>query len=192
MANKKLSPLVWCHLILMILLAVASIVGAVIMFFQKQLPGVQQYFIILKIGTYFFALLNVATLVCGIIYLLSGYSKKAAGYYKAFIVLAAVFNAVTVYTTYAAQGFGAGFIMLSVKVLLMLALAFWPNLGKTLTWILFAIIVVIDLLFGILFGSDSSVAVYRLIIVISKLVMDGTIGFAIRGKYQDKAARGTT
>ena len=54
------------------------------------------------------------------------------------------------------------------------------------------IIVVIDLLFGILFGSDSSVAVYRLIIVISKLVMDGTIGFAIRGKYQDKAARGTT
>ena len=181
----------WCHLILMILLAIVSVVSVVTMLFQERSASFQEYFDILKVGTYLFALLNVAALVCGIIYLMSGYSKKAANYYKAFIVLAALFNAVTIYTTFVSQGFGIGVIMMIVKVLLLLTLAFWPNLGKRNTWILFGIMLLIDVLFGILFGSDSSVAVYRFILVLSKLVMDGTIGLAIRGKYQDKAARGT-
>ena len=192
MKGKKLTPLMWCHLFLMILLAAASIVSIFLMMFSERSDSFQEYFSILKVGTYLFALLNAAAMICGILYLTSGYSKRAAGYYKAFIVLAAAFNAVTVYTTIYSQGFGVGAVMMIVKVLLLLALAFWPNLGKRNTWILFGIMLAIDLLFGVLFGSDSSVAVYRLILVLSKLVMDGTIGLAIRGKYQDKDARGTT
>ena len=64
---------------------------------------------------------------------------------------------------------------------------------KRNTWILFGALVVLTLVYGILFLPRYFN--YRFLVILttvfSKLVLIGTIAFAIRGKYADKDARGT-
>lgn len=59
------------------------------------------------------------------------------------------------------------------------------------TSIIFGAILAMDLIFGILFNSQGNAAAYRFVSVLPRLLMDGTIGLAIKGKYDDKDARGT-
>ena len=188
--TKKYSPLMIIHLILMSLLIVFVLVSTVATLAGVKTIDSQLFFDSFSAGVYILAILNIAALGCGIIYLLQGYSKKAASYYKAFMVLTAALSVLNIYSVYVFRGFCLGVILIAVKVILLLALAFWKDLGKRNTWILFAIIIGIDL-YIFVSSNHQNYLLYRLAFVLSKLLMDGTIGLAIRGKYVDKDARGT-
>lgn len=79
--------------------------------------------------------------------------------------------------------------MICVRIVILLLIAFGKDLGKRNTWILFYIVLAIDLLYGILFVPHKYLVLLIIVGVIGKLVIDGTIGLAIRGKYADKEAR---
>lgn len=80
--------------------------------------------------------------------------------------------------------------VLVVKTIALLVLVFVKDLGKRNTWIVFCILIFVDLVGGLSYLGDAVVA-QRLIATLSRLTMDGSIGLAIRGKYADKDARGT-
>ena len=188
--KKKLSPLMIAHLALMAVLACASLVSIVVILAKGASADFRLYYGSFSAGIHIASILNIAALGCGMIYLLQGYSKKAAGCYKAFLALTAVFSVFNIYSSFVLRGIGLHVILLAVKVILLLLLAFGKDLGKRKTWIIFFLIVGIDV-FVMFTGKTQSVLAYRIVAYLSKLLMDGTIGLAIRGKYADKDARGT-
>ena len=147
---------------------------------------------------------NIAALLSGILYILKGCTKKAALYYKVFLVLSAVSGIMTA----AASAFRiieasqegeqiavhlalTAILPMAVKTILLLVLAFRKNLGKSVSWIIFGIILAIDLIYSPLWISPASLAVVRVTMTLSRLIMTVTIGMAIRSKYADKKERGT-
>lgn len=148
-----------------------------------------------------FGALNFATVLALIfcfIYCWKGYSKSAAGFYKSFLVLTAAGSALSIAVVAIANTLGMGLVkamvpavaIMAVKIILLLILAFAKDLGKKNTEIVFWVLLVLDLLFGFMFADVSSVRLYRVGVVVSRLLVDGTIGLSIRGKYKDKEARG--
>lgn len=196
--EKRLSPLMICMLVVMIVLAVMSMVNVVMKLTSLGAEAETEK----AISSYahgWFHLMNVVALGSGIIYLLKGYSKKASGFYKAFLLLTALANAsfaVLVIVTRKSESFGfydlwLPSIIMGIEVLVLLILSFWKDLGRMKTWTLFGIMMVADVVFGILyFGAIESVAVIC-IVAFTKLILDATIAMAIYAKYADKAARGT-
>ena len=184
--KKQLTPLMFAHLALMLLMIAASVVFLV----SEKTPAFEEYFGSLSTILSIMAFVNIAALCCGIFYLMQGYSKNDAHFYKTFLALMAVCCAINVYTDFVISGFGLGVILLIVKVVALGALALWKDLGKRNSMILLAVLIVIDLI--VFFTSfEQSVMTYKLTATLSKLVADGTVGLAIRGKYYDKDARGT-
>ena len=179
--KQKLNSLMIIHMIMMVGIIVVNV--AVLMIYASRL---QTYFGSFSIGVYLISLINILSLVCGIVYLLKGYSKDAAIFYKAFIVLAALYTSSTVLTSLT-SGVYYKAVLHVIKVIIMLILVFGKNLGKRNTWILFSAIVLADV--AVLLTSLHNPA--GIISQASQLLMDGTIGLAIRGKYADKDARGT-
>ena len=87
-------------------------------------------------------------------------------------------------------------VMISVlnacKIILLLLLGFGKDLGERKTWTIFYILLAVDglklvlAIFNMLgIGFDFSFMGY-----VTALIADGTIGLAIRGKYENKKARG--
>lgn len=183
------------HLILMGILAVMNvyaIIRSLAMSADENSVFRQQYGStgVLYVAIWFF---NIAALVFGIVYLLRGYEKNAAGFYKAYLlIVTAVFVLRAVAVLYIFQSFTINLLLSIINIVLFLVLAFWPNLGKRATWILFIVLVILNLVGGFLWtNSGSDVAVFRVISVLSRLLFLGTVGLNIRGKYEDKDARGT-
>ena len=188
--KKKLSPLMMFHLALMAILALATLVSLIVLLMGNGADNVDVYYGAFSFGPQVSALLNLAALACGIIYLLKGYRKEASNYYKAFIAMMAAFYAITAYPGYVTDGFSVGVILQMVKIILLLVLAFAKDLGKRNTWIVFWVMIAVYAVFLMVKNNFAGMALYRIVVVFSKLVMDGTIGLAIKGKYDDKDARG--
>ena len=153
--------------------------------------------------TIFLNLVNVIALSAGITYILERYGKRAASVYKAFMLLAAVscvFYAVTAtfrmnaaeQTIGTVSVFLRAILPMAIKLILLLVLAFGKDLGKRNTWIVFGVILVLDVLYSVLWIIPGEQALIRITTVFARLAMTGTIGLAIKGKYDDKDARGTT
>ena len=214
MKEKKLSPLMVCHLALTALLVIMSVAAIVSLLSGSILSGAAlpaHYKTSMVLGMVL-NLINVIALCSGITYILEGYSKRAAAMYKVFLLLTAVstlFYAVTAASAMTAQPpFDAAgsvshtqyivhiilraILINAAKILLLLVLAFGKDLGKRNTWIIFSVILVLDIIFSVLWKTPDNLVFVRITTVFSRLVMDGTIGLAIRGKYADKDARGTT
>ena len=179
--KQKLNSIMIIHMIMMVSIIVVNVV--VLMMYASQL---KTWFGSFSIGVYLISLINILSLVCGIVYLLKGYSKDAAIFYKAFIVLAALYTTSTVLTSLISNAYYKA-ILHVIKVIIMLILVFGKNLGKRNTWILFCAMVIADVIVLLL----SLRVPAGIISQASQLLMDGTIGLAIRGKYADKDARGT-
>ena len=193
--KKKMTTVMIVHLILMGILAVMNvyaIIRSLAMSADENSVFRQQYGStgVLYVAIWFF---NIAALVFGIVYLLRGYEKNAAGFYKAYLlIVTAVFVLRAVAVLYIFQSFTINLLLSIINIVLFLVLAFWPNLGKRATWILFIVLVILNLVGGFLWtNSGSDVAVFRVISVLSRLLFLGTVGLNIRGKYEDKDARGT-
>ena len=141
-------------------------------------------------------ILILAMLIVGTLYLLKGYTKQAAIYYKLFLVLNVAVNALTIVIDLCFYHVTAWMVMISVlnacKIILLLLLGFGKDLGERKTWTIFYILLAVDSLKLVLaiinmlgIGFDFSFMGY-----VTALIADGTIGLAIRGKYENKKARG--
>ena len=70
-----------------------------------------------------------------------------------------------------------------------LHMIFAKDLGRTRSWCVFYVLLALDLIVAIL-TFDGREALSSIASGLTRLVLDGTIGLAIRAKYADKAARG--
>lgn len=199
MKEKRFTPLVICHLCMLVIMTLFSIASAILMFSGSADMDYENHkAMIYAFGC--FEILDVLTLLSGILYLLKGYKKAAALYYKAFMLLNA-FSAIGAavglffYREVEEESYLPIVIIQivasAVEAVILLAMTFWKDLGKTNTWILFSVILTMDIITGALFTVDRNTFFYRLVTVISVLFVDGTLGLIIRGKYIDKEARGS-
>ena len=205
MKKTGFSALRVCHLLTMVLFALANL-GIAAALLIVTLPGLSQEMESWKdyIGVLVAAgICNALALGFGTAYLVKDYSKHAASFYKAFLVMCAVASAqyLTSVVIQLAQPL-PNMVMaplwadicriaaMSVKIILLLVLALKKDLGARNSWIIFGILLVIDLGYALLHIVPGTLF-YKLIAVLPRLLMTGTIGLAIKGKYDDKAARGT-
>ncbi|MBP5193997.1 MAG: hypothetical protein J6126_04640 [Clostridia bacterium] len=193
---EKKSPVMIIHLVLMfILLAFNAFAAAVFIGgFGPSLAGVNRLEVLMH------GILNlviIAGILFGLVYLLGGYGKKAASYYKAFLCSLLVLTALLIAVDLAFYKINALLIAtvaaLAVKAVSLLLLTFKKDLGAKKTWILFFVIILADAVEAVLMllSASPSILVYRTVYAVSGLVLDGTVGLAIRGKYADKASRGS-
>lgn len=195
---KKLSPLMTIHMILMIALVffhlASTIVNiGVIGYSAEEINNTGRTIIRLR-GV--FNIANIAALVFGIMYAWNQYSKNAARYYKSFLLLHIIQTLLLIGLESASalslDYFSAGALaLLGMKVLFLLIILFWKDFGRSNTWKLFLILLFFDVAGSALtiFSSTGSLA-FRIGGSVSRLVLDGTIALAIKGKYEDKARRG--
>lgn len=195
MNNKKLKILTICHLVLMVIMALVSLATVLLLAFglsslslslakiaAQKGPALTSYMIVL--------ILNFLALVAGIIYIVKGYSKAAAKYYRIFIIFTVLSNLASALASILYQGLDVAFVFKIVKILLLLLLVFGKDLGETNTWVVFGAAIVADLAYDFFFDPVQGGAIHFLALTITRLLCMGTIGFSIYGKFEDKKARG--
>ena len=192
---KKFSPVMIVHLILMVAMACGTIGGAVnfVIGAVNATTGMERFS---NLTNVLLMVLILAMLVVGTVYLLQAYGKQAANYYKAFMLIHVGVCALTIFVDLFFYQVTALLIIIcalnAIKLLALIALTFVKDLGSQKTWMLFYVVLAMDIIQLVLaiinmagIGFDFSFTGY-----VTALVADGTIGLAIRGKYQDKRSRG--
>lgn len=191
MEKKKLSPSIICHLVLMGILFGLNIAIA-IMVLSGNIPGGfavndengKATLILDGIANIF----NALALACGCLYLIRGGGKNMAIWYKAFIIQIAIGIALRMVAFSLFPGFGAPSIFMIFLVLGLLFLAFFPNLGKNRSMIIFAIIMTVEVCLAIVIFEPAE-AVSSIAGSFTRLVLEGTVGILLHQKFKDKAAR---
>ena len=187
---KKKAPLI-AHVVLMGLLCALSIVSAIIIFTGNIPSGFEASEATYKTTAAMYGaahIINALALGCGITYLLKGSGKSAAIWYKTLVLLIALGVTLRLVGTLIHPGFGVNVCLMIVIILALLALRFIKNLGKTRTWIIFFILIALELVLAVL-TFDKNEVMASIAGNLSRLVLDGTIGIGIYEKYADKAKR---
>ena len=185
------AKLMTCHYILMCLMMIFGVIGLFSSFLAPGEPGNLG----LRLAIQLFQLIGLG---CGFVHLMSLYGKSAALFYKLLLVFTALSHLVYGCWILATYGLSVTVFVGFVCCALLLVLAFWPNLGKRLSWILYSIFLVLVLysaiigLISVVPGVSSALS-YPAILAgtIGHAVAAGTIGLSLMGKYADKDARGT-
>lgn len=169
-----------CQIAFMSVLAVIYVV----MMFQQATKGLHSFdnwlSLILQIT-------EVLTLGFAICYLVKGYTKSGTIYYKLFLVFFVALTAMTVIKPIT-HGQTVVIIPHVLSFFILLVLTFWKNLGEKRSWILYSLLVLVQIAITIpaLFSKNTS----RMLDMISHLMLIGTYGFMLKGKYEDKKERG--
>lgn len=193
---KKSSPYVLVHLILMIAMSLCS-VFATVHFIVEACNAASATETFKSLTNVLLMLVILSMLIMGSLHLLKSYSKQAAVYFKAFLLLHVFVCALTVFVDLYFSAINAFLVFVTIrnvcKAILLLILTFWKNLGKQKTWVLFFILLALDVaaLVSALVHMANNGFDFSIMGYITALIADGTIGLAIRGKYRDKAARGS-
>lgn len=194
MKDNKYTPLMRCHMILLCVMGLLSLV-AVVLFAADVMPAAFRIFFEEHHGLVniyaIMLVLNAVALEIGFIYLLNGYSKNAAIYYKTFLLMIAIVNVFDAIGCIVAQGFGLALIIKIIKIILLVGLVFWKDQGKRYSWMMFIILLVIDLTSSLFFDPVAGAVLYRVLLSLCRLLNTATVGLAILGKYKDKVSRGT-
>ena len=187
MENKKYVPLKIVHLILM---------AAGLSFY---IYSIAQIFSLYSDATYIVISLcqsisAVFALISGFLYLVKGYKKNAAAYYKGYvwiILIADMFAAIvgiSVVTSYVVK------IIWAIGLILLAVLATSKDLGKAKSITIAVCIILCKTVLLIVALSIYSVLDPVFVPVVmdaaSQLVLTFTTTFMVCGKYLDKAARG--
>ena len=207
-SRKKFSPLTIVHLVLMagmIVMTLAAAVRVITTAAGLDDPAIREW----KLPMYMNAdslLLDIAALGCGIAYVLRSYSKSAAPFFRAFLLLEAfacaaniAANCLLLSMESALEGMNgvsdgssaARILCLTGQTALLVILAFAKNLGKRRNQAFLAMLIVIAIIMSLLSVSHEDGVWAIFVRIASRIVMTGTIGLAIKGKYDDKDARGT-
>ena len=147
-AVKKSSPLKIAHLVLMIAMACGT-VGAAVNFIVGYHNASANTERLSNLMNVFLMAFILAMLVFGAMYLMKGYAKQAANDYKAFMILHIIVCVLTIYIDLSFYKVNALMIAISVvnacKAVLLLILAFGKDIGRSRTWILFYILLALDI-----------------------------------------------
>jgi len=126
----------------------------------------------------------------GILYLVSGYKKSSAGYYKLFFCLMVV---VLILRTMVFLANGMNAIMVAGSILTIIiafVLLVGKDLGRDVSLILLTAMIVIEILLKLPFSFEG-MSIGQLGGELSMFMMFGTAGFMMTAKYIDKELRGT-
>lgn len=192
---KKTNALMFFHLAMMVAMVIGTVGGTAhfLIEFSRAAADAER---LSNLANVFLMLVVLAMLNVGTLYLLKGYNKQAAVYYKLFLILNVAVCILTIWIDLRFYHVTTLLMIISFlnacKIILLFRLASGKDLGEKKTWMLFGILLTADglkLILAILnmisIGFDFSFAGY-----VTALVSDGTIGLAIRGKYENKKARG--
>ena len=171
-------PIYKVILILNLLFIVAGIVFSIIGFTNANMNTTR---IISNIA-------DIACLVFAAFYIFGGYTKSAAKYYKMFGVFLAVRFFISVLSGSVNSKPTLSIMVATFSLVLILVLLLSENLGKTKSFVLCGLLVIIQLVLLIV-GKDKSVG-----FIISNLVRQDLAclyGIMTYAKYLDKAERGT-
>lgn len=204
--TQKKNPLMICHFILMVLLALGNLVVGIWVIANATSGSLGGQEMPVN-GIFFTGLASISytiALCFGVIYLIKGYSKNAAVFYKLFLLLTALAVAfyVAILFSLSNSEFASipmnsssiriyGSIFMGIKILSILILTFGLNLGKRISWMLFCIAIISDILLVIFFFTVPTFTNILVVASLACLIMDGTIGLAIKGKFDDKDSRGS-
>ena len=193
---KKKSPIMIVHMIMLIAMILCSAFATVkfIVDASSASDGTEKFYNLTHVAL---MLVILTMLIMGSLYLLNDYSKKAASYYKAFLLLHVVVCVITIFVDLYFGETNTFYVSVSLlyalRIIVLLALLFWKDLGQKRTWILFYALLVIGfvtlavaLVHMSRAGFDFSITGY-----FTALLADGTLGLAIKGKYDDKTFRGS-
>jgi len=192
MMKKKLTPLTICHLILMGFMCILSFVVAVMIFTENIHEGNEAVTQAQKIASLLTGIghcVDAIALACGMVYLLKGSGKGVAGIYQVFLLLVTHGLGLCIAGKLFFPGFDVSAGLMIGSLLMLLILTFGKDLGRTKTWSVFFILLALDLA-GAILTLVNREALPGMVSGLARLVMDGTIGLAIRAKYMDKAERG--
>ena len=193
---QKRSPVIISHLILMFLMMFGTIGGAV-HFIIEAVGSETSTALFSNITNIVLMAVILSMLIMGAVYIIKDYSKQAAVFYKAFMFLHVGVCVLSIIVNLCFYTVNPLIIVICIlygfKAIDLLILVFWKDLGKKKTWILFYVILGLDLLALILsvinmvnIGFDFSFTGY-----VTALIADGTIGLSVKGKYENKEARGS-
>ena len=193
--QKKGSVTVF-HLVMMFLMMFGTIGGAV-KFIIDAVGSETSSALLSNITNIVLMAVIFSMLMMGAVYIIKDYSKQASVFYKAFLFLhvgVCVLSIIVNLVYYTVNPLMITIcILYGFKALDLLILVFWKDLGQMRTWILFYVILGLDIVALILavinmvnIGFDFSFTGY-----ITALIADGTIGLSVRGKYENKASRGS-
>lgn len=191
MDTKKKSNLMIAHVALMAVLCLISVISVGIIFTGNVPAGFDTGSENYQTTTNLYGVahaINALALICGIYYLLKGSGKDAAIWYKTFVTLVTLGVIIRLVGRIISPGFGlVAFLMIGIVVLLLI-LSFMKDLGEKYSWAVFyallALVLIVELI-----TFDSAEVVSSLIGNLTRLVLIGSIGLALRNKYADKAAR---
>ena len=181
-----------CHLILMGVMCVLSVISACIIFSGHIPEGYEIVTGAQKTASYVIGIghtMNALALICGMVYMLKGGGKNVAGLYKTFLLLVMLGLALRLAGKLIFPGFDVSACLMIGSIIMLLILTFAKDLGRTKTWSVFCILFVLDLIVSIL-TFDKREALSSIASGLTRLVLDATIAIAIYSKYKDKATRG--
>lgn len=138
---------------------------------------------------------EIIALLFGIVYLAYGCKKNAAAYYKTFMIILAIVQAVIFYRQIFSTASAYVAILNIVPFVMIVVLAICKNLGKTislsLAGILFASRIIIAI-FEIVYVKDiSGIDLFVISYTVSDILLAGTAFLMVVEKYIDKDERGT-
>jgi len=122
-------------------------------------------------------------------YMLMGYGKNAAKYFKIFAALA-VFAQAAVLLAAMPGGNSAQIVIASLSLLLQLLLLLGKNLGKTVSLTVCSAVIVLAVL-ALLFGIDTTEPLLRIGRGVAVILLACLLWVITYAKYLDKTARGT-
>ncbi len=193
---KKFSAIMVTHLVLMVLMILGTI-GGEVNFIVGAINSTTTTEKLSNVFNLVLMLVILAMLVMGALYLLKRYVKQASLFYKLFFAFNIIVCVLTIVIDLCFYNVNALLIVICVlnafKIISLCVLVFGKDLGEDMTWLFLYIILALDFIGLVLaianmsgVGFDFSFTGY-----VTALIADGTIGLAIRGKYQDKASRGS-
>ena len=190
--RKKTDTKIICHVILMAVMLVLSIISAVFIFSNKYPSGFEVSKTINVATDTLYGIshiINALALAFGIVYMLKGSGKNAAIYYKIFIQWVTLGILLRLIGTLIGSGFGLSACLMIAIILLLLVLTIVKNLGKVKTYIVYYVLLALEVVLAIV-TFDKVNTMPSIAGSLTRLVLIGTIGIAIFAKYADKAARG--
>lgn len=185
MDNKKYLPFKIAHLVFMVI-AIGLVVFSIVNIANDPLGDIISY---LQGGSALLALIS------GFIYIISGYKKNAAAYYKGYVWILLIAEGIAMCVSISN---GTNYIVKFVKmatVVLFTILATGKDLGKKKSYSLAGTLFVIEVallvrsLIKFLPGIDATLLPY-IFEPIEHVVLTITTIFMVCGKYIDKESRG--
>lgn len=130
----------------------------------------------------------IASLVFAAFYILSGYRKNAAKYYKVYGALLAIVFLISILSASVNSRGSIGTMVASLSLVLVLVLLLSENLGKAKSLILCGLLVIINVVLLAIGQNATATTVIAKLVKIDLVCLYGIMTYA---KYLDKAERGT-